>query len=136
MTEKQNRTQKPTSFRFKPIVHDVLNEIAKADLPGFPCYGAKKVKKPIPKTRVIEACLRIYLVFHLGGYISEHQIISAVEEPYQIFWLFVMFCRAERGEKGYGYTTKSRKTRFVYGPGGTKELKKIFGKVPKRGRKS
>lgn len=128
MSKKQKRTKLPTSFRFKPIVIEVLNELAKADIPAFPCYGVKNIKKPIPKSRVIEACLRTELFFQLADRISHRQIESAFDDPDQIFWLFLMYCRAEHGEKGYGFTTKNRKTRFVYGPPSNNVMEKDVAK--------
>ncbi|UCG47130.1 MAG: hypothetical protein JSU94_16735 [Phycisphaerales bacterium] len=132
MNKRAQQARKPTSFRLKRIVAEVLDELSKADIPGFPAYGAKNLKKPIPKSMVLEACVRSEVVLQLSFRISEHQIESFLDNPDGLFRLFLLYCKAERGEKGYGFTTKSTETRFVYGPPDDQIMDKVVSKKLRR----
>lgn len=121
----------PISFRLAAKILDVLDELAQADLPAMPYYGVKSTKKPISKRWVIETCVRHFLFNFLSVAISERQLESNLYSRDQLCNLFLMYCKAQRGEKGYGFTTKNPKTRFVYGPPSDKIDPKIWTNLEK-----
>lgn len=107
-------SSKPVSFRLKTEAFEALDELVKLKLCCAGC--GKKIKRYSSKTKIIEASLGGLAHFLLRGRISEQQIESNRSDPYRILRLFITYCRAERGESGYGFKGRSKKTRRVYGP--------------------
>ena len=105
---------KPTSFRFKPEVLDVLKELVGNDIK---CPKCGRVRRHFnSKTEIIEDSLAALVAFILRDEIAEQQIKEYRRNPRQIFRLYIMVCRAKRKEEGYGFTGRTKKKRFVYGP--------------------
>lgn len=116
MTKRKGSTSssKPVSFRFKPEVLGVLNELVGTKIKCAGC--GKEIKNFTSRIDVIEDSLAGLVAFLLHRSVAEQQIKEHRMNPRQLFRLYLMVCRAERGEKGYGFTEKDKKKRFVYGP--------------------
>lgn len=106
----KKKPKRAFTFRCSEIQLDALNELL---ISG----GIIRPKDfhDLTKTDWLNLGLSALLRRYLKREISENQVdsIDSVDEVYR---LFVMWSRAERGIKGYGFSTKSKKTRFVFGP--------------------
>jgi len=116
MTKRKGSTSssKPVSFRFKTEVLEVLNELVGTKIKCAGC--GKEIKNFTSRIDVIEDSLAGLVAFLLHRGVAEQQIKEHRRNPRQLFRLYLMVCRAERGEEGYGFTEKDKKKRFVYGP--------------------
>lgn len=116
MTKRKGSTSssKPVSFRFKTEVLEVLNELIGTKIKCAGC--GKEIKKFTSRVDVIEDSLASLVCFLLQRSIAEQQIKEHRRNPRQLFRLYLMVCRADRGEKGYGFTEEDKKKRFAYGP--------------------
>lgn len=115
--KKQKRTQKPASFRFDPLVLEVLDKLRFVDQSSSDSNNRIN-QRPIAKSQVILSCLQYYLARFLKPEISAHQIKSNLSEPLEMFRLFLMYDNAKQGKKGYGFEGFDKKKRFVFGPSG------------------
>jgi len=106
-------SSKPVSFRFKPEVLQLLNELVGIKVKCADC--GKEIKRYTSKINVIEDSLAGLVHFLLRKRIAKQQLNDNRGSPSQLFRLYIMVCRADRDEKGYGFK-KLGKERFVYGP--------------------
>lgn len=113
-SKSSSTSNKPISFRFKPEVRQVLNELVGTKIKCAGC--GKEIKNFTSRIDVIEDSLAGLVAFLLHRSVAEQQIKENRRNPRQLFRLYLMVCRADRGEKGYGFTDKDKKKRFVYGP--------------------
>jgi hypothetical protein len=117
-------TSKPISFRFKPETLEVLNDLVGMDIKCAHC--GKQLIKFTSKMDVIEDSLAGLVAFLLQQEIAKEQIRQHRRNPQQLFHLYIMVRRAERGEEGYHFTDKDKKKRFVRGPEGNRIFTHMF----------
>lgn len=108
----KKKSKKSFTFRADPNLLEVLEEFA---FSGDLIMGPKYDYKTATKTEWLHIGIHNLVWSVLGLEISEKQLEGYDGTP-QICNLYIMFSRARRGVKGYGFTTKNKATRFVYGP--------------------
>lgn len=115
MTERKDVffLSKPVSFRFKFEIIDVLDALVGTDVKCAGC--GKQLLKFGSKTDIIEESLAGLVRFVLRTKIADTQIKVYSRSPRQLFRLYLMVDKAEKGEEGYGFRGKN-KNRIVYGP--------------------
>lgn len=104
---------RPISFRLKPEIVDVLDALIGTDIKCAGC--GKQLVKLDSKTDIIEESLAGLVRFVLRTKIADTQIKVYSRSPRQLFRLYLMVDKAEKGEEGYGFRGKN-KNRIVYGP--------------------
>ena len=99
----------PTSYRFSPELLATL-DILVSEINPFPQKEGLKTK-----TGYLEAGLANTLYMKMHKHLNPKQLHSC-RTPGELFRLFIMFAKAQAGREGYGFTSKDRKARFVFGP--------------------
>lgn len=106
---KKKKPRKVVSFR---MTESELSVIAELKNTGHVLGLTAAECKKCTITDWVMLCFVAALLTVLVTELSPKQVHSYTD----IAELFVLWSKATRGVKGYGFTTKNKKTRFAYGP--------------------
>lgn len=116
----RKKAKKLVSARFDERMIEALDELSLGS--GEIIIDDLELAKKTTRTAWVEICVNLVLSMALRNEISGKQVKGYASSP-ELFRLFTMYSRARRGVEGYGFTTKDKDTRFVYGPPpGMKEI--------------
>lgn len=113
------------SFQLNKNMYDTFKSLTELEFP-FPLGEPRSKMQTI---RWLEFSLAWFIGAALRQEISNEQVDNCVS-PNDVLSLWLAFCEAKRGTKGYGFTTEEQTTRRVTVPEGKDPERMLkFGKI-------